>query len=173
MEEFGYKQIDPKEIPGNLIKLIADEWMLVTAGNKDKFNTMTANWGGAGYLWNRPVAFVFIRPERYTYEFAENNDMFTLSFYDEIYRKALNIGGVKSGRDCDKVKEAALTPIFTNKGLPAFGEAKIVLEVRKIYADMLFEDAFLDKEPIKNHYLTKGNLHKLYIVQIEKVWIKA
>lgn len=80
MEEFGYKQIDPKEIPGNLIKLIADEWMLVTAGTQEKFNTMTANWGGAGYLWNRPVAFVFIRPERYTYEFAEKSEMFTLSF---------------------------------------------------------------------------------------------
>ncbi len=173
MEKFGYKLIDPKEIPGNLIKLIADEWMLVTAGTREKFNTMTANWGGAGYLWNRPVAFVFIRPERYTFEFAEQSEMFTLSFYDEKYRNALNICGVKSGRDCDKVKEAKLTPIFTNKGLPAFEEAKIVLEVRKIYADMLSEDAFLDKEPIKNHYLTKGNLHKLYIVQIEKVWIKA
>lgn len=172
MEKFGFRQIDPKEIPGNLIKLIADEWMLVTAGNQEKFNTMTANWGGAGYLWNRPVAFVFIRPERYTYEFAEQNEMFTLSFYDEKYRKALNICGVKSGRDYDKVKEAGLTPIFSEKSLPAFGEAKIVLEVRKIYADMLSEDAFIDKEPIKNHYLTKGNLHKLYIVQIETVWVK-
>ncbi|MCK7537157.1 MAG: hypothetical protein MZV63_42425 [Marinilabiliales bacterium] len=72
MKHLGYTQIDPAEITDNLIGLIASDWMLVTAGSSDKFNTMTANWGGAGYLWNKPVVFVFVRPERYTYEFIEN-----------------------------------------------------------------------------------------------------
>ena len=74
----------PKTIDGNLIKLIADDWMLVTAGNEEKFNTMTANWGGVGYLWNRPVAFIFIRPQRYTYEFVEKYENFTLTFFSVI-----------------------------------------------------------------------------------------
>lgn len=64
----------------NFFEAISKEWMLVTAGTKDKFNTMTANWGGVGYLWNKPVVFVFIRPERYTFEFVENSETFTLSF---------------------------------------------------------------------------------------------
>ncbi|HBE42259.1 MAG TPA: flavin reductase, partial [Bacteroidales bacterium] len=86
MENLGYKLIKPSEIEGNLIDLIASDWMLVTAGDRQKFNTMTANWGGVGHLWNRPVVFVFVRPERYTFRFMEDTKGFTLSFYDEAYR---------------------------------------------------------------------------------------
>ena len=172
MKELGYKQIKPAEIEGNLIDLIASDWMLVTAGNRQKYNTMTANWGGAGHLWNKPVAFVFVRPERYTYQFMEESEGFTLSFYDEAYRDALNLCGAKSGRDCNKVSEAKLTAHFTESGLPAFTEAKLVLECRKLYATMLKKEDFLDNQPLKTHYTTKGGLHKLYIAEIEKVWIR-
>lgn len=172
MESLGYRAIDPMEIPGNLIKLIAMDWMLVTAGTKEKFNTMTANWGGAGYLWNRPVVFVFVRPQRYTYEFTENNESFTLSFFEEKYREALNLCGVKSGRDCDKVKEAKLTPHFTINNLPTFKEATLVIECRKLYADMIEKECFIDNTPFNNHYTSKDGVHKMYIAQIEKVYIK-
>ena len=172
MESLGYKQIKPAEIEGNLIDLIASGWMLVTAGNRQKYNTMTANWGGAGHLWNKPVAFVFVRPERYTYQFMEDSEGFTLSFYDEAYRDALNLCGAKSGRDCNKVSEAKLTAHFTESGLPAFTEAKLVLECRKLYATMLKKEEFLVASPLKAHYTTKGGLHKLYIAEIEKVWIR-
>ena len=77
------KEIKVNELTDNLFETISKEWMLVTAGTKDKFNTMTANWGGAGFLWNRPVAFIFIRPERYTFDFIEQNDYLTLSFLGE------------------------------------------------------------------------------------------
>ena len=65
------ERIDPARLAENFIELIGREWMLVTASSPEKFNTMTASWGGAGFLWNRPVAFVFVRPERYTYEFMD------------------------------------------------------------------------------------------------------
>ena len=159
-------------IEGNLIRQIASDWMLVTAGNKEKFNTMTANWGGTGHLWNKPVVFVFVRPERYTYEFMETSDGFTLTFFVEKYRKALNLCGTKSGRDSDKVSEAGLTPHFTELGYPAFTEASLVLECRKLYATMLTKDAFLDSEPFRTHYSTKGGLHKMYIAGIARAWVR-
>ena len=172
MEMTGYKKIDPKNIDGNLIKLISDDWMLVTAGNKEKSNTMTANWGGMGYLWNRPVAFVFIRPERYTYEFVEKQENFTLTFFNEKFRNALNICGTKSGRDCNKVAEASLTPCFTEKGTPSFEEASLVIECKKLYAGMLSEDSFLNRHIFDTVYGQKGNIHKLYIAEITDVWLK-
>jgi len=172
MKTLNYNQIQPTSIDGNLIKKIASDWMLVTAGDKDKFNTMTANWGGMGYLWNKPVVFVFVRPERYTYQFMESSDGFTLSFFDEKYREALDLCGTKSGRDCNKVAEAGLTPHFTGLGYPAFSEARLVLECHKLYADTLSKSSFLDDEPLRIHYSTKGGLHKMYIAEIARVWAK-
>lgn len=172
MKHLEYTQIKPSEINDNLIGLIASDWMLVTAGTREKLNTMTANWGGMGYLWNKNVVFVFVRPERYTYEFIESTEGFTLTFFDEKYRDALNLCGAKSGRDCDKVKETGLTPHFTASGYPAFTEARLVMECRKLYADQLTREAFIDSEPLKTHYSTKGGLHKMYIAEIERVWVR-
>lgn len=172
MKNSGFLQINPLIIEENLIKLISSDWMLVTAGDKEKFNTMTANWGGMGYLWNRPVVFVFVRPERYTYQFMERSKEFTLSFFTERYRPALNICGSKSGRDCNKIAEASLTPLFTESGNPAFSEARLVLECRKLYADLLSKEAFIDPEPFAVHYGGKSGIHKLYIAEIKKAWSK-
>ena len=99
------KEIKVNELTDNLFETISKEWMLVTAGTKDKFNTMTANWGGAGFLWNRPVAFIFIRPERYTFDFIEQNDYLTLSFLGEEHKEVHKICGSKSVRNAlvDKV----------------------------------------------------------------------
>lgn len=173
MKTLNFTLTDPAKLKGNLIKLIASDWMLVTAGTPEKFNTMTANWGGMGYLWNKNVVFVFVRPERYTYEFMEKTDGFTLTFFDEKYRDALNLCGVKSGRNCNKVAEAGLTPYFTESGYPAFAEASLVLECRKLYATQLERDNFLAGEPLNTHYRTKGGLHKLYIAEIESAWIRS
>jgi flavin reductase (DIM6/NTAB) family NADH-FMN oxidoreductase RutF len=172
MKTKGYRELKPYDLEDNLINLISNDWMLVTAGDMVKFNTMTANWGGAGYLWNRPVAFVFVRPERYTYRFMESSEGFTLSFFTERYREALNLCGTKSGRDCDKVSEAGLTPYFTELGYPTFTEARLVLECHKLFASQLTRDAFTDDEPLEIHYRTKGGLHKMYIAEILKVWLR-
>jgi flavin reductase (DIM6/NTAB) family NADH-FMN oxidoreductase RutF len=81
-----FKEIKPTEIKGNPIHLIGQEWMLITAGTPQHFNTMTASWGSMGELWFKPVCFCFVRPQRYTYEFMEKSDVFTLSFFDEQYK---------------------------------------------------------------------------------------
>ncbi|MDR3061361.1 MAG: DUF4468 domain-containing protein, partial [Dysgonamonadaceae bacterium] len=100
----GFRKLDPKQIPGNIIKMLTDDWMLVTAGNDAKFNMMTASWGGLGTLYGKPVTFCFINPARYTYQLMESGDTYTLSFYTEAYREALRYCGSSSGRDTDKVK---------------------------------------------------------------------
>ena len=105
------KSIAIKDLSENFFEVIGKEWMLVTAGSKEHFNTMTASWGGIGWLWNKPVVFVFIRSERYTYEFMEENEYFTLSFLGKENRSIYNLCGSKSGREVDKVKETGLNPI--------------------------------------------------------------
>lgn len=160
----------------NAFELIGKEWMLVTGGTKDKFNMMTASWGGIGWLWNKPVVFIFIRPERYTYPLIEGNDHLTLSFlgHDEAMRKVYNFCGSKSGRDFDKVKETGLSPIETEHGAITYEEARLTIEGRKMFRSEFTPEEFLDKAALERWYNDQpgGSLHTMYIVEIEKVYVK-
>ena len=153
------------------LNLIGKQWMLVTVGTSESFNTMTASWGGLGWLWNKPVAFVFIRPERYTHGFIEASDCMTLSFYGEEYREALKICGTKSGRDTDKVAATGLTPVKLESGNMTFGEARLTLDCRKLFKTSMQEANFIDKELLEKWYGTHGGLHDVYVVEIENVYI--
>lgn len=166
-----FVKISPKEISENPIKLIGQDWMLISAGSPEKFNSMTASWGGIGFMWNKPVAFAVIRPTRYTFEFVESRKRFTLSFFSQNYKKALGIFGSKSGRDCDKAAESGLTPFFTESGAPAYEEAKLILDCSAIYSQTLDESAFLDSEALKKWY-SSDPLHKLYVAEINDVLIR-
>ena len=128
-----FSRIDPKELDQNVFSMIGEQWMLVTAGTAERCNTMTASWGGLGVLWGKPVATVYIRPQRYTLEFVERENCFTLSFFGEEYRKALALCGSKSGRDVDKVKECGFTVAGAACGAPYFEEAGLVLVCKKAY----------------------------------------
>ncbi|MDR0982149.1 MAG: flavin reductase [Culturomica sp.] len=165
------KKIDVFDFQEKIVKLIAKDWMLITAGTPDKFNTMTASWGCLGNLWNKPVAIVFVRPQRYTFEFTEANDRMTLSFFPDNYRPQLTLLGTKSGRDTDKVKESGLTPIQTPYGNMTFKEARIVVEGKKLYADFFEPESFIDKSIDTSIYPTK-DYHKMYIIEIENIYIK-
>lgn len=152
------------------LNLIGKQWMLVTAGTSESFNTMTASWGGLGWLWNKPVAFVFIRPERFTHGFIEASDCMTLSFYGEEYREALKICGTKSGRDIDKVAATGLTPVELESGNMTFGEARLTLDCRKLFKTSMQEANFIDKELLEMWYGAHGGLHDVYVVEIENVY---
>ena len=108
--------IEPNMIDRNVFQLIGSDWMLITAGTPESYNTMTASWGGMGVLWGKNVCFCFIRPTRHTYQFIEKADVFSLSFFEERYRGALEICGTKSGRDIDKAAATGLIPVAG--GLP-------------------------------------------------------
>lgn len=166
------KRIEIKDLTENFFETISKEWMLVTAGTPEHFNTMTASWGGIGFLWNKPVAFVFIRPERYTYEFAEKNEYLTLSFLGDENRQIHNICGSKSGRDTDKVQETGLKPLPTPEGNITFEQSRLTLECRKLYSRMLEPESFIDKQPLEKWYSENNGMHKMYIVEIVNVWKK-
>ena len=159
------KKIEIANLNENFFEAIGKEWMLVTAGNSDSFNTMTASWGGIGWLWHKPVAFVFIRPERYTHEFVEKNEYMTLDFLGNENRKIHGICGAKSGRTVDKIAESGLIPEVTELGNITFKQARLTLECRKIYTDMIKPSCFIDKEPIEKWYNDNyGDFHQMYIV---------
>lgn len=167
------KKISPEELKDNVVRLIGKDWMLVTAGVPGDFNTMTASWGGIGHLWNLPVAFVFVRPERYTFRFMERQEGFTLSFFDGKYRKALSLLGSRSGRDGDKVAESGLTPVPASNGGVSFAQARVVLECRKLYVSDLDAGKFLDPAILPRYYdVAHGGLHRVYVAQITAVFVE-
>lgn len=165
------KQLEISSLTENFFEAIGKEWMLVTAGNPSNFNTMTASWGGVGILWNKPVAFVFIRPERYTDTFVMESDELTLTFLGAENRGVHAICGKKSGRDIDKIEAAGLKPIFTPEGHISFEQARLTLACKKLYMSELTADSFIDKSLIDTWYGgTHGNFHKLYVVEITAAW---
>ncbi len=161
------KEINIRDIKISAPGLISDGWGLVTAGNENGFNTMTVSWGALGEIWGKDAAFIFIRPQRYTKEFLDREEYFTLSFYGEEYKSALRICGAKSGRDIDKAKEAGLTPVFTD-GTVTFKEAKYTVVCRKIAVQELNPQGFIDAG-IESNY-SKKDYHIIYIGEIIKTY---
>lgn len=162
-----FTAIKPTEIHDNVFKLLDKDWMLITAGTLEDYNTMTASWGHMGIIWNLPVAIGWIRPQRYTFEFAEKYSHFTLSFFTKEYRKALQFCGSHSGRDHDKAAETGLTPVATENGNVFFREARLVMECRKLYSDDLKPENFIDPEVAAKHYPGK-DFHRFYMGEIVK-----
>lgn len=169
MEKF--RQIDANEITGNFIDMIGQQRMLITAGDAAGCNTMTASWGAVGVLWNKPAAFVFIRPQRYTKEFVDRNGRFTLSFLPGEFRKALAYCGSHSGRDGDKIAASGLSVWTTPARTPAIAEAELILECRKMYSQYLEKDAFIESG-ISTQFYPDDDFHEMYICEIEKAYVK-
>jgi len=159
-----FKEIKVSELKTNPFKLIGHDWMLITAGKKSSLNTMTASWGAFGVLWNEDCCTIYVRPTRHTYSFLEKYDYYTLSFFEEKYRKALNICGAFSGKDTDKVKKTGLTP-FETKNSVAFSEAKLVFECKKVYFADLIPANFLDNKTDAAIY-PKKDYHRIYTGKI-------
>lgn len=164
----GFREIDVRDME-NAVKMIGDDWTLITAKKADgSVNTMTASWGFMGVLWNKPVCAIFIRPQRYTLEFVDEAERLSLTFFEETWRPALRLCGTKSGRNMDKIAESKLTMCHTENGTPYFAEAKTVVICRKLYADWLKPECFLDPSVAPANY-PKEDYHKVFICEIEQV----
>lgn len=162
------QEINVRELPRSVISMISDEWALLTAGKKDDYNTMTVSWGALGELWGRDVAFCFVRPQRYTLEFLNKNDYFTLTFFDGGYKKEMGVCGSKSGRDIDKAKETGLEPISVDGDATSFAQAKYIIKCKKIAVQDVDPKSFIDPTIMDNYELK--DYHKVFIGQIEKVY---
>ncbi|MBP5185324.1 MAG: flavin reductase [Lachnospiraceae bacterium] len=124
------------EFKTDILKVFDKQWALLTAGKQDSFNTMTISWGGLGTLWNKPVATVYVRTSRYTHDFMDSNDYFTVSFYPEEFKKQLGVLGSKSGRDMDKMNGSGLTPVAAGDSV-SFSEAEVTLVCKKLFRQEL------------------------------------
>lgn len=168
------KEIEISRLQVNPMELIAKRWMLITAGDARGYNTMTASWGHLGSIWGHggglPTSVIFVRPQRYTKEFIDREELYTLCFFSEEYRKALVHLGRNSGRDGDKVAQTGLTPVFADD-YTYFAEAELVLVCRKLYRGRLTEDGFVDPSVVTEHYPNK-DFHDMYIGEILQAFQK-
>ncbi len=161
------KEISLNELQMNPMTLIGNEWMLVTAGTRERgYNTMTASWGHLGCLWSLPTSVIYVRPQRYTKGFVDREEYYSLCFFPEAYRKQLGYLGSHSGREGDKVAAVGLTPV-SDENTTWFTEASLVLICRKLYRAPVLEEGFLDKALMDKCYPDK-DFHDLYVGQIVK-----
>lgn len=174
------KEIDVSQLNLNPMTMIGSEWWLITAGNEPSgYNTMTAAWGHLGALWERrgkkggsktlPTAVVYVRPQRFTKEFMDREELYTLSVFDETYRKALGYLGTRSGRDENKIVKTDVTPAFID-GTTYFADAKMVFVCRKLYNAPLLASGFVDKSLMEDNYPEK-DFHQVYVGEIIKVLV--
>ena len=169
------REISVHQLLMNPMDKIADQWMLITAGDEKGYNTMTASWGHLGYIWHQngrtlPTSVIYLRPQRYTKEFVDREELYTLCFFPD-QKKELAYLGSHSGRDGDKVAAVGLTPVF-GEGYTYFAEAELVLVCRKLYRAPLLEEGFLDRDIVEKNYPNR-DFHDLYIGEIVKVLQQA
>ena len=153
---------------------VGKEWMLVSAGTSEKYplyNTMTASWGGFGYLWEKPVAHIYIRPQRHTFKFSEENEFMSLSFFEAGHKKALAYCGKVSGKDEDKAKNCGLNAVLLEPNLIGFEEANLILKCKKIYTSYFNQANFLDAKEPEMWYPNK-DFHRIYICEITGFYTK-
>ncbi|AVQ29629.1 flavin reductase [Fusobacterium ulcerans] len=175
----AFHEIKPIELNENTFKLFAKDWFLMTAEKEGKVNTMTVGWGGFGVLWKKNVVFVAVRPERYTYEFLEASDTFSLTVFDNSYRKQLGYCGVISGRDEDKIAKCGFTVVHDEE-TPYFEEARMSFTCRKLCTTPLRQEDFRGNDTFTGKWYggknsasgEGGGYHLIYIAEIEKILVK-
>lgn len=164
-----FQKLNIQELQMNTFTSIGKDWMLITAGHQEKVNTMTASWGGMGVLWGQDVVTAYIRPQRYTKQFVDQEKYFSISFF-EGHKKELGLLGRVSGRDTDKIKDADFHITYL-ENVPTFQEAKLVFIVEKIYADTIKPNCFLDSSLDETWYPDK-DYHTMYVAKIKSIYIQ-
>ncbi len=154
------------EFKADSFNIFDKDWAVLTAGTADHYNAMTISWGGLGTLWSKPVATVYVKPVRYTHGFMDESEYFTVGFYLEKYRRALEILGTVSGRDCDKAAMAGLTPKALEKAV-TFQEANVTLLCKKIYRQDL-DVSSMPRDVAAAFYATEAP-HTMYIGEIADI----
>jgi len=163
-----FTETDLKPLSINPFTMLDDEWALLSAGSAGHFNTMTISWGAMGIMWGKPVVIVFVRPQRYTKEFIDDQDSFTVSFFPGEHRKSLELLGTKSGRDSNKVEESGLTSLFVDDTI-AFEEAHTIFVCKKLFGgQQLDASKFVDTSLDFSMYPDK-DYHYFYFGEIKKV----
>lgn len=163
------QNIKIEEFKANVFTILDKEWMLLTAGNMDKSNCMTISWGAMGTMWNKPLVIVGVRPQRYTFEFMESAEDFTISAFSPDYKDKLLLCGTKSGRDIDKVNECNFSLIPSKKiSSPGFDDAQLIIECRKLFSNDIIESGFCETSIIDVQYPSK-DYHRMFYAEVVNI----
>lgn len=163
------KKIMTQDFDGNVFQLLNKDWALISAGDENSSNMMTVSWGGLGILWNKPVATIYIRPQRHTYQFIENQDTFSITFFDAKYHSALSYCGSHSGKTEDKYEKSNLHKIMID-GTPSLEEAKLTFICKKLYSHDIDPKLFLNDQIDRDNY-PKKDYHRAYIAEIISIYV--
>lgn len=161
------KPIDVKDFETKIFKLWDDQWFLLSVGDFERgyYNSMVISWGSLGYMWSVPFAQVVVRPTRYTYQFINKYQDFTLCAFPEKYKEDLSYLGSHSGRDEDKLSKTSLTPCASDYvKSPSFEEAELIIECQKMYQQDMDPQKFL-KEFIHTKY-QENDYHRIFFGEI-------
>ncbi len=165
MDKNNFQKHDYFSFSNKLLYNILNNWILISAGNLTKYNMMTASWATFGILWNKPIAQVFIRPSRYTYDFIDENEFFSICFFNDSYKDILALLGSKSGKNFNKMKIQGLNPIdYENKTI-YFEQSEQVLILKKIYKTK-FDGNDIDKDVKSLFYPDNKDFHFIFYGQI-------
>ena len=164
--------VNVRSLTPEIFRVFLKQNALLTAGDREKCNTMTIGWAQLGSLWNMPVCNVYVRPERYTYQFMEDHDYFTVSILAAEDRDTSRICGTKSGRDTDKIKEAGLTVCYGAGDAPYFEEAEVVLVCKKLFVQDMDASCVKDERLFQFYTEAAGNWHRIYTGEIVEAYIK-
>jgi len=171
-EEHGFKAFNVREdFTENGFQWFNDAELLA-AGDKEKSNAMTIGWGGIGTLWGRTALTVYVAEKRYTKEFMDKAEYFTVMAFDVAQSKVLTYMGTKSGRDGDKAKALGLHTAFTPNGTPYYTEATMVIECRIMYAAPFDPQYFKSEAPKRMYQNFPGGIHSMYIGEVVQAWKK-
>ena len=166
------KRVDVNALTPEIFKIFSENNALLTAGDKADCNTMTIGWANFGTLWELPTCTVYVRPERYTYEFLERHEYFTVSVLRAEDRKTAQICGTKSGRDCDKIAECGLTLAYGEGDAPYFEESELVVVCRKLFYQDIDVSKVTDPRVTMFYTGSMGSDHRVYIGEVVEAYIK-
>jgi flavin reductase (DIM6/NTAB) family NADH-FMN oxidoreductase RutF len=170
-----FTSVKETEIEESVFKLVGKDWTIITSGDSAHYNSMVASWGGWGILFEKPVTWCFLRSSRYTLELIKKHHTYTMTYFDDSYKKDIMLFGTKSGRDSNKMKETVLTAIQTPSGNLTYKEAKLIIECTLVELTTVSPDDFLapsSKEFIVDAYEETNEYHKLVFGEITGVWVK-
>jgi flavin reductase (DIM6/NTAB) family NADH-FMN oxidoreductase RutF len=179
MKEMGFAQlfneISPEDISDNVFTLMGKDFSVITAGNKEQYNSMVGSGGGMGFVFKKPGIWSIFQQSRYTLELILREQTYTISYFPDEYKKQLMFLGSKTGRGNNKMKEVELTSVKTPSGNITFKEARLIFECKLVqvttpdFNDFYAQEA---KEWINEMYKDPNEIRKYVFGEITHVWIK-
>ncbi len=164
------KKVELESLVLNWVKSIHHDWAVITVQDKGKVNGMTINWAQMGWLWNKHVVSLYVRPQRHTYPLINEEDTFSLAFFDESFRKELAYLGRVSGRDEDKLQVCNFTTSLLDE-TPVIDQAKMVFTLKKLHVSDLKEDDFTTTAITDSAYPEK-DYHRVIVAEIVSCYIE-